>query len=375
MRFLIGAVSWNTPGSRLRRVAIRSHILLSQHTSLRFILPADEAEAVLRPDVTSAGHIDSSPDAVANDVWGFDVPQMARVIMGKYLLLNAFFRFAAQLPIEYVARMDDDSLINATAVAAEIFSAGRLYTRLVYGPMNQWYMWDPVSFTPSCYSYSSRRWSVSHALRLQYTASGTPIGQMSRAVRECTDDGLSGPFPYAGGGFTAYSATVVKELVQATLDTDEAHAIRTWSWFVRNASSPNDQTFFHPKWGDLAKRLKSHPGTATQRMTLARKLNLKVLEDVYFGHRMYHALKDKDIVCINAKNLNVGRNLSAAGRYSTPRAVVYHNLKHPKRFAQVAMIPKRHVARNALSCKPVHHPLGTCKLWRICTPSMRRRKE
>ena len=138
VRLLVGVMTFNHTGRAARRAKIRQLCHTGDSSALFFVIPADS------PDV----------DTDRPDMLRLHVPAVRRGVSGKYLLQNAYFRSAAaSLPktVRYVARMDDDAIVNAAAIEAQlrIVDAARERDELVfYGPFRNWCPLAPAS--PAC---------------------------------------------------------------------------------------------------------------------------------------------------------------------------------------------------------------------------------
>jgi hypothetical protein len=91
------------------------------------------------------------------------VPSGRMKLDGKFLLQNAFFRWALAHKgrPRFIARMDDDAACNVTALAIYLSQFGKQHPALryaMYGPFHNWYMWHKRSMQAVCISGSWRRW-------------------------------------------------------------------------------------------------------------------------------------------------------------------------------------------------------------------------
>lgn len=284
VRLLVGIFTWPTIGNLQRRQQIRRAVHQSPGARALFIMPA------------GAGHNDSD----AGDFFKsplHDTPKERRK-NGKFFLTNAFFRFAVALTpsVEFVARTDDDALFNVTEIARQLGRFAHL-THVVFGPQEEWYMWDRRSMMPTCMAYSSRRWE---------TAKHTP-GRHA----ECLFPTLEGPFPYAKGAFTAFSAATAR-LIVSQLDEDEA--------WVRGGR--NSARLTNPHFGkEFGVHQQHHPR------------NLVLLEDVYYCYLVYRALNDSALTLVNMPMAEYVKERVARRKFPfASRAFVYHKLRRPERF-------------------------------------------
>ena len=261
VRLLVGVMTFNHTGRAARRAKIRQLCHTGDSSALFFVIPADS------PDV----------DTDRPDMLRLHVPAVRRGVSGKYLLQNAYFRSAAaSLPktVRYVARMDDDAIVNAAAIEAQlrIVDAARERDELVlYGPFRNWcplapaspacpnppacpprppaslganprrYLWHAESMQASCWAFNLDRWHLGlrrwreQERRANGTASarfgglrpGEPYEPAGRGPHECLRPGQIGPFPFAAGPFIALSVALIRTIVaHPAFDRDEARHTR-----------------------------------------------------------------------------------------------------------------------------------------------------
>ena len=327
VRLLVGIFTWPTIGNLQRRQQIRRAVHQSPGARALFVMPA------------GTGHNDSeSRDFFKAPL--HDTPKERRKT-GKFFLTNAFFRFAVRLPsLEFVARTDDDALFNVTEIARQLSQFAHL-THVVFGPQEEWYMWDRRSMMPTCMAYSSRRWE---------TAKQTPGRH-----RECLFPTLEGPFPYAKGAFTAFSAATAR-LIVSQLDADEA--------WVRGGR--NSVTLTNPHFGkEYGIHQQFHPR------------NLILLEDVYYCYLVYRALNASVVTLVNMPMAEYVKERVSRRKFPfSSRAFVYHKLRRPERFEPLLSRPsylkvdERKVPRCAPMSRryrPTAQMTHCCLGWMYCT--------
>lgn len=221
---LVGVLSMSLDGRTLRRNKIRQLCSPTPAAALLFVVPSDATLTTTNEDSAQALRTEQRRD----DMLPVQLPSgVDRKRDAKYLLQNAFFRHAlrASPPFEFVARADDDSLYNATAIAAllwEFRAHQPTLKHVVYGSMQQWYMWDPVGMQASCYGWGVgggwNSWAKQQRLWLDKLPT---IPQNASALadamvrNECLNPQLIGPFPFAAGPFVAYSREVATLIVEA----------------------------------------------------------------------------------------------------------------------------------------------------------------
>ena len=268
-------------------------------TWLRFVMAEDQADV----------------DKEHGDVWFFKLPARRRAKksygLEKYLLSNAFLREAARRadspPLVVLA--DDDTLFNATDLSLRMapFAAS---PRLVFGNLEEWFMWDPVAMISTCYAYSSRRWELA-----QLAARNRSFSELSRREKECVHARAVGPFPYAKGHFLGYSLPTAKLLV-SLFGGDEEYSL--------NGRTTN--LIEHPFYNKLLKP--THPQHPTNKV---------LTEDVYYMHLLFKALRNDSLTLLH---LTLSEYVVERGNRALRRADIYHKLKRPERFAFVRSRPQ-----------------------------------
>lgn len=199
---LLGVLSW--PRNVAHRSALRANLPTDAHVFVRYVLPQHVSTPV-------------AADAATDDVFVVGLPASTNpATTAKFLMLNRFFRYAISLPFRHIGRLDDDAIVNVSAIGAELrvlsgeaLRRGEVTAHLVYAPIKDWYMWHRPSMLPSCNAFSSRRYES--AVRKGHDA-------------ECTHPDLAGPFTYPAGAFSVYSTPLLGTLV-ARLDADEHHVL------------------------------------------------------------------------------------------------------------------------------------------------------
>lgn len=298
---LVGVPSYRSPLALERRTAIRElgftgNPATSPKAWLRFVMAEDQADV----------------DRDKGDVWLFPLPAQRRAKntygLEKYLLSNAFLREAVKRPDSprLLVLADDDTLFNATdlAIRMQAFSA---IPRLVFGNVEEWFMWDPLAMISTCYAYSSRRWELA-----QISTGNRSFDSLSRREKECVHPRAVGPFPYAKGHFLGYSLDTAKELVTLfEASGDEAHALGK-----RGTTSID-----HPFYNKLLRP--SHPMHPTNKV---------LTEDVYYMHLLFKARKHLDLTLVH---LTLSEYIVERGSRALHHADVYHKLKKMDRFNYV----------------------------------------
>ena len=274
--------------------AAASSSAASTAITLRFVMAQDQADV----------------DRDRGDVWLFDLPAARRTKktygLEKYLLSNRFLRTAAarkDTPL-LVVLADDDTLFNATLLAARMAPFARLPS-LVFGNVEEWFMWDPVAMISTCFAYSSRRWELAQ----ESARNVSTIAMLSRSKQECLRPQAVGPFPYAKGHFLGYSRPMVQRLV-TLFDCcgDEAYALGPRA----------SRAIMHPFYNVELKP--SHPN---------HPANQVLTEDVYYMHLLYRAMRNESLTLVH---LTLSEYVVARGSRALYRADVYHRLKRPERW-------------------------------------------
>ena len=318
---LVGVPSYRHSTALQRRNAIRelmasggpSSSVLPAHerVSLRFVMAEDQAD---------------DADRHRADVWFFALPAARRAKktygLEKYLLSNRFLRRAAGLadvpPLVVLA--DDDTLFNATALMARVAPLATPSREMVFGNVEEWFMWDPVAMISTCFAYSSRRWEVART-----AARNASLDSLPRSKRECLLPHTVGPFPYAKGHFLGYSRATVRRLAQLfDCCGDEAYAI----------GERARRSIAHPFYNKLlAPSHRDHPA------------NKVLTEDVYYMHLLFKALRNTSLTLVH---LTLSEYVVERGARALHRADVYHKLKRPDRWEYV----RQHASRLLAPASP-----------------------
>ena len=349
---LIGVVSWPTREGQRRRDSIRKLCTVSgQLVALRFVLKKAAASPVERNHKTAERR---------DDVLQFELPRAQIAwrgqsdIVGKFLLLNAFFRYAASLPgtIRYVGRADDDALFNASAVALQLISLSADFTHVVYGSARQWYMWDSTSMSPTCFAWSPRRAQVE----------GQRARNASGDRHNVCHKKYTGPFPFTAGPLAIWSHAVLQEVVgHPSFQRDEAFVVNRW--WNENLISPADGKLYRPNE-------RSHPR--------ARIL----YEDVYYSSLIAQIWSNRSLQVIDVpmKELaypTVNLKLAAPRNRRLRRSIIYHRLTSRSRLEGSGLLEANRSMLRApetltMRCRTLQRAfagreLRCCRDWRYCS--------
>ena len=305
---LVGVPSYRSAVALQRRTAIRElGFAGSQNAApdakvwVRFAMADDQADV----------------DRDHGDIWLFPLPAQRRAKksygLEKYLLSNAFLRAAVARPDtpSLVVLADDDTLFNATDLAARMHPFAAT-PQLVFGNLEEWFMWDPIAMISTCYAYSSRRWELA-----QLAARNRSFDDLSRREKECVHARAVGPFPYAKGHFLGYGLATAKLLVQLfDCCGDEQYALH---------DRPK-RLIEHPFYNKLLKP--SHP---------QHPANKVLTEDVYYMHLLFKRLKNESLTLLH---LTLSEYVVERGNRALHRAEIYHKLKRPDRFEYIRQRPQ-----------------------------------
>ena len=357
----VGVISYNQSGHLERRHSIRALHRPDPAVELRFVMAEDEAQE----------------DVSLGDVLLLPLPpRVNRRLVGQWLLKNAFLRYATAVrpSVRFIAKADDDTAFNATALALELSTLPPTMRHVVYGPVNVWFVYAPLALTPVCWDSSPRRWA---GARAQWVAAGRPHDTTDAPLDQCLRVGTVGPFPFAGGPFQAYSHAYAARLV-AMLHAEEEYVLTNFS------TAP----IIHPRSGAVVQPTsKAHPA------------NRLLIEDAHFGYMQRVGFDELDVVMIDASMCSmVGRDkrnrwagdqmcggplwrkeLKGAADGRPPAMIhahIYHNIKHPERWSYLKRHPEllERSARPRLVCDEEEHSLGAtmhaqqgcCRRWRSC---------
>ena len=305
---LVGVPSYRGAVPLQRRNSIRelgfagaSNAAPSARPWVRFVMADDQADV----------------DRDDGDIWLFPLPAQRRAKksygLEKYLLSNAFLRKAVAEPNapSLLVLADDDTLFNATDLAARMapFASS---PRLVFGNLEEWFMWDPIAMISTCYAYSSRRWELA-----QLSSRNRSFESLTRREKECVHKRAVGPFPYAKGHFLGYSLPTAKDLVKAfDCCGDEKYSL----------TERNTRLIDHPFYNKLLKP--GHP---------QHPANKVLTEDVYYMHLLFKLLRNDSLTLLH---LTLSEYVVERGNRALHRADVYHKLKRPDRFEYIRQRPK-----------------------------------
>ena len=321
---LVGVPSYRHTVALQRREAIRE-LIVDPGSNMR----APEERVTLR-FVMADDQLDTDSDR--SDIWLFPLPAARRAKksygLEKYLLCNRFLRRAVERNDTpgLVVLADDDTIFNASSLVMRMapFASRR---DLVFGNVEEWFMWDPVAMISTCFAYSSRRWEMA-----QQAAVNTSIASLARSKQECLMPQTVGPFPYAKGHFLGYSLSTVRRLV-TLFDCcgDEPYAL----------GARATRKIAHPFYNQLLGP--SHP---------AHPANKVLTEDVYYMHLLFKALGSAPLTLVH---LTLSEYVVEHGERALHPADIYHKLKRQERWEYVRR------KRRALLSQPAHASSARCE--------------
>ena len=414
---LVGVMSWPRNDSASRRSQIRRLWCSAGpgRADLRFVLPAGP---------TGGGDEHSDVD----DVLRLPTRGTHQKLTGKLFLSNAFLRYAtsceAPRSYSFVARMDDDALVNASAIADLLPML--LHERYaLLGSLRHWYSWEPATYYAVCWSTNANRAmrsrsSFSKAVRARWGTGGgggasltSPLGRKPSqqaiarwAATQANPANMSewrraaaalkpidnaraslvaagermlhrdkclrseGPFPFVAGPFMVFSHALAKELMALpTVVADDARDV---------------EGAYGRDFGDFG------DGSASKRYRLRHIL----LEDVYYGWAIAKHFGSVRVSYVRLAMVEwatgfwhkmewATRNAAASvDRRQPPRTAtsgpasydIFHKLKlakHFKAFDAVPLLaPRRY--RGGLRCGPIGELMqrasACCAEWQICFP-------
>lgn len=317
---LVGVPSFRSEVALKRREAIRELMAVGAPPAA-----ADSRASVTVRFVMADDQRDS--DAARGDCWFFPLPASRRAKQSygleKYLLSNHFLRYAVTRndtpPLLVLS--DDDTVFNATSLTQQMapFSST---PRLVFGNVEEWFMWDPIAMISTCFAYSSRRWELA-----RQASSNVSFASLSRREKECVHAHAVGPFPYAKGHFLGYSLPTARELVRLfDCCGDEAYAV----------GERNTRHIQHPFYNQLLPP--THP---------SHPANKVLTEDVYYMHLLFKELRHAPLTILH---LTLSEYVVERGNRALHYATVYHKLKRPDRFEYIRKRP--HLLLPGLSGRP-----------------------
>ena len=276
---LVGVLSMISSGL-VRRDAIRRVCSPSAAAHVLFVLPANNVDAL---------------EAQRGDVLPVPLPNASnRKRDAKYLLQNGFYRAALQFSPSYrhIARADDDTLFNASAIAAYLWEfrvREPSIRHIVYGAHQHWYMWHPGSMQAACIATNWKRWADGQDTwreRLCANASSAPVLQGELQRNQCLHPSMIGPFPFAAGPFVAYSRELAEVIISSAspsvpgLDVDERYV-------VMNRSRQTLFNAFKGTWAAPSSR-RSHPSRQV------------FFEEVYYAFRVYQLMQTGSVALLHA---------------------------------------------------------------------------
>ena len=205
-RVFIGVLSFAANKHSLeRRKAIRSLSSPCACAALRFVMAAGE----------------NATDWEVGDVLQLPIRKRSS-FTGKYLLQNALLRFGAKLNVDWVMRMDDDTLLNVSHWSFRLMSMSTSGPRILLAEFKSWYMWHEETRMAVCHAYNLGRWrsAPSHWSHTDRWSNLT-----TQRVHECRRNGTYGPFLFPNGPAAAFSRTVAHELVALIDERAEEDAV------------------------------------------------------------------------------------------------------------------------------------------------------
>ena len=261
---LLGVHAWRNAESLRRRRTIRT-LSKSGAVTLRFIMMAPPTEKSSSEDGNSAQSASSKWQGLAlagldtedghADVLRFALPPRRHPkAVHKYLLANAFIRYAITQPHQFIGRTEDDALVDiaelgrhleriaaeqipaaadfpaanaprrrlrdfrrrrASGAAHAPSSSSLLGPMLLYGIRGMWVMWDQTNLLPMCWN---ARW----------------IDWKGGAC----DAAFVGPFLLFQGPLVVYSQPLARALTALpSFSAVEERVARNWSGIVRQRLS------------------------------------------------------------------------------------------------------------------------------------------
>lgn len=233
---LLGVHAWPTSESLLRRRVIRSVYPQSDAVHMRFIMSNDSARrktpgrarrkaGMAMASAGSRGGEDEK-DIIYFSIRARGSQRSPRIALEKYLLANAFLRYAASSDAyDFVGRTEDDALINVSHLGTHLqrilagtrragphgagasgASSSAQQPLVLYGVRGTWVMWDRINMLPLCWG---------------------------RASSSCMHLGYDGPFLLWQGPLVVYSSALARALVSLDqFNADAARVAANWSAII-----------------------------------------------------------------------------------------------------------------------------------------------
>lgn len=357
---VVGVLSLNSTGRLARREAIRRLSTTSERALLIFALPAQQQDA----------------DVHRSDVLRVTLPAACDMrLNAKLFLQNGFLRWAVQHPArpQFIARADDDAVFNVSDVARYLADFGRLNPQLryaIYGPFDEMYMWHRKSMQAVCIARSWDRWlGEGRAWRRAHAADGLSVSALHPAnVSQCLRSGLSGPFPFAKGPFTAFSSAVVQLIISHEAMPSAGAVPRTMAAEARLGSPSLTRMEADERWllGNRTREplLNAFTGRIVDITVRSHPSRRTFFEEVYLASLVHELLQNESVALLHAwmseyrggNRRGADREPFVVGKTLFP-AHIYHNLKKPSRFRALeehrdVLLRRVHPTRPA-RCKPL----------------------
>ena len=231
-------------------------------------------------------------------------------------------------------------------------SAEGFRTAVVYGPLQEWYMWSPASMQATCFDFSHGR----HTTAIGRLADvNFDERKLPRFQRECLHPGLVGPYPFAKGPLVGFSHSVASTLVQMPeLARDEAYALSERKRIpLRNVVTGK---VYQP-----GRRNAMHPSKAV------------VFDDIYYGYLILKAYANRSLGLTLARLSEYDKS-TPKSRLNPQRGTVriYHKLKTAERFGWVNRTPETYAAvrgelwrRTSFACHRRWPMIKGIRAWKV----------
>ena len=293
---------------------------------LRFIMPAK-----------------GSPPGGA-DILLFDIGPAGRSrMLQKYLVANAFLRYAATLDVHFIGRSEDDAFVNIDALAVHLRHLIPLISGpLLYGVRGEWVMWSPTTMTPFCWAHSLRRWQLQR--KRDAASSSDPLHPPSD---ECLETYM-GPAMLVKGPLVVYSRDLARTLV----------ALPTFSHDEARATSDTDAL--------KAKRLvaERHARPNAPRLGV---VYAPIAEDVYYSVLIGAAMGNRSLTFVSVPMAEYSWATPESKRLKElPAAAVYHRLSSARQLNASGLLDAKHHRLGSWwhkreSASQVHERLARCE--------------